>query len=223
MVNRIPARRRLVLLACVCFALSASACAGSLTRRIVALRTAQGDAAVQNHDLAEARKEYALALALSPANAHARQGLAHVLFLNASADFINARLDQAQQEVASALKYAPNDPATQALNSQIEQARIRREIVIANYPLYASVGSSLTASLKSVDAAKRDVEKQLLSFDYDYDTAHLQKAIIESYDLQQDMHRIMLRLVAYRNLVQSGASKPRSAIESETPNLLPIP
>jgi len=209
--------------ACAAAAFMLCGCAAPLSRRIVSLRNAQGDAAMANHDLSEARKEYALALALSPANAHARQGLAHVMFLNAGADFINAKLDQAQSEVAAALKYAPNDAATQALKGQIDQAKIRREIVIANYPLYASVGASLGESLKAVDATKKDVEKQLRSFDYDYDTAHLQKAIVESYDLQQDMHRIMLRLVAYRNLVTSGASKSRAPIQTQTPNLLPIP
>jgi tetratricopeptide (TPR) repeat protein len=176
----------------------------------------------QNH-LTEAENEYALALRLQPGNVHARAGLARVLFLKAKVEFVNGKLDDAQKAVAAALKYQPNDPATQALGSQIEQAAIRREIVVANYPVYVAAAYSFNDSLKTVETTKKDLQKQLLAFRSDYDSAHLRRAIIESYDLEQEMHRITLHLINYRKLVESGVSKASAPTRAETPNLLPVP
>lgn len=204
-------------------AIAVSGCAGTLTQWMVDLRTSQGDAALANESLLEAQKEYALALKLDPHNAHARDGLAKVLFLQARADFINSKLDQAQLDVQEARKYAPDDAATIALANQIDQAKIRREIVLSNYPLYEPVGTSLSDSLKTLTASQKEIAKQLKLFKSDFDTAHLTKAIIASYDLEDEAHRVTARIISYRSLVTSGAPKARAPAESETPSLLPIP
>lgn len=211
--------------ACAIVALSAAAggCAGTVTQWMVDLRTSQGDTALERSSLIEAEKEYALALKLDPKNAHARSGLAKVLFLQARADFISSKLDEAQVDIAGARKYAPDDAATQALASQIDQAKIRREVVTANYPLYESMGTSLTDALKSMTATQKEMAKQLRAFRSDFDTGHLTKAIIASYDLEDEAHRVTQRLVSYRALVSSGAPKAQAPAESETPSLLPIP
>jgi len=208
--------------ACIALALSASGCAGAFTQRLVDLRTSQGDAALTAGSLAEAEKEYALALKLDPHNSHARSGLARVLFLQARAAFIDSKLDDAQVEIAGALRYAQDD-AAKALSAQIEQAKIRREIVLANYPLYETVGASLTDSLKTLAASQHEVALQLKAFRSDFDATHLTKAIIAAYALQDEEHRLASRIVAYRGLVTSGEAKAQPPAQSETPNLLPVP
>ena len=206
-----------------CAAMAASGCAGALTHWMVDLRTSQGDSAAAHDNLVEAQKEYALALKLDPRNEHARSGLARVLFLQARLDFVGSKLDQAQLDIAEARRYAPEDPAMAALANQIDQAKIRREIVLANYPLYEAVGTSLTDSLKTLTASQKEIAKQLKAFESDFDTAHLAKAIVASYDLEDEAHRVTGRIASYRSLVSSGAPKARAPAQSETPNLLPIP
>lgn len=187
------------------------------------MRTSQGDVALDHNNLKDAQNEYSLALALDPKNAHARDGLAKVLFLRAKEDFTNSKLDEAEAEVQRSLRYTPNDAAALALQNQIEQARIRREIVISNYPLYGSIGTTLRPAFKSVATSNEEIQKQIKAFSSDYDTAHLTRAIIEAADLEDEVHRIGVRLITYRGLVQTGAGKVKSPIQSETPSLLPIP
>jgi hypothetical protein len=201
---------RVAIAAGMCLILTG--CAGAMTSWLVNLRNSQGDSALANGKLVEAQKEYQLALAL-----------AQVLFQKASANFLAAKLDFAETEVRDALKYAPDDANAQALASEIEQAKIRRDIVIANYPAYASVGASIGASLKSVAATNKDIAKQVTAFGYDYDPTHLSKAIAEAYALQDELVRITQRLASYRTLVQAGVPKTQGQITTDTPNLLPIP
>lgn len=202
---------------------SAAGCAGSMTGWLVNLRDSQGDSALENKNYVEAEKEYRLALALVPKDKRARAGLAQVLYERARTNFIASKLDYAQAEIQDALKYAPDDPNAQGLASEIEQAKIRRDIVISNYPSYEAVGASISASLKSITAANKDIQKQVKSFGYDYDPAHLTKALSEVYDLQDEMSRISQRLISYRSLVQAGAPKAQVPLPAETTNLLPIP
>src|SRR5579863_1491276 len=191
-------------------ALLCAGCAGAFTQRLVELRTSQGDAALATKSLVEAQKEYVLALKLDPHAAAARSGLARTLFLQARADFIDSQLDQAQIDVEGALKYAPGDDAARALAAQIEQAKIRREIVLANYPVYESVGASLTDSLKALTATQKEVAVQLKLFRADFDSGHLTRAITASYGLEDEAHRTASRIVSYRSLVTSGAPKGRA-------------
>jgi tetratricopeptide (TPR) repeat protein len=218
--------RHVAAVACAtALAFTTSGCAGTVTQWMVNLRTSQGDAALERLSLPEAQKEYDLALKLDPHNEHARAGLAKVLFLQARADFSGSKLDTAEADVAEARKYAPGDAATEALANQIEQAKIRREIVLANYPLYEAVGTSLSDSLKTLAATQKEIATQLKAFRSDFDTRHLSKAIAASYDLEDEAHRVTLRLTSYRALVASGAPKGQAKppTQSETPNLLPIP
>lgn len=216
--------RQALALCAVVAALAGTGCAGQLSHAIVNLRNAQGDAALENGNVLEAEKEYALALAMAPNDTHARDGLAHVLYLHAQANFLASKLDAASAEVQKALTYAPKDSATLDLGGEIEQAKIRRDIVIANYPSYQAMATSLVDALKAADLANKDIQKQLKAFRYDYDIAHLRKGIEQSYDLEAQTHRITQRLIAYRGLVESGAPGPKAPpAQSETPSLLPIP
>jgi tetratricopeptide (TPR) repeat protein len=215
-------RRTVVVVMLIC-ALSLTGCAGPITRWMVNLRTSQGDAALQKPSLPEAKKEFELALALDPKNPHARAGLAKTLYLTARADFANSRLDEASAEIAEALKYAPSDAATLALAGEIDQAKIRREIVVANYPLYGSISSALKPVFKDIVASNNEVEKQVKLFSNDFDTAHLTRAIVDSYDLEDEAHRMAQRLISYRALVSSGQSKAVAPASAQAPALLPIP
>ncbi len=215
--------RKSLLVLALCSALSLTGCAQSITRWIVNLRTSQGDQALVRPNLAEAQKEFELALALDPKNPHARAGLAKTLYLTAKDDFGNSKLDEASAEITEALKYAPSDAATLALASEIDQAKIRREIVIANYPLYGSISSALKPVFKEIVASNTEIEKQVKAFSSDFDTAHLTRAIIESYDLEDEAHRMGLRLITYRGLVQSGQTKATTPTAAQAPALLPIP
>jgi len=209
--------------ALVAAGLSCTGCAGAFTQRLVELRTSQGDAALANNSLVEAQKEYSLALKLDRHNPAARAGLAKALFLQARADFIDSLLDQAQIDITGALKYAPDDAAAKGLAAQIDQAKIRREIVLANYPVYESVGASLSDSLKSLTATQKEITSQLKLFRADFDSGHLTRAITASYGLEDEAHRTASRIVSYRSLVTTGASKSKTPAQTETPHLLPIP
>ncbi|HKW45723.1 MAG TPA: hypothetical protein VJN22_08695 [Candidatus Eremiobacteraceae bacterium] len=204
--------------------LGAPGCAGgSVSRWLVDLRSSQGDSALASGNVAEALAEYDLALRLDPKNAHARAGLANALTLRARAEFTNSKLEEAAVDIAKAHYYAPSDAVTQALAGQIEAATIRREVVVANYPLYGSMATSIGDSLKTVVSTNAQVSKELKAFRADYDTNHLTKAIVESYDLEDEAHRVAQRLVSYRALVQSGAVNRQAAAAADAPNLLPIP
>lgn len=209
------------LSACLLF----SGCAGAVTQWMVNLRSSQGDTALANGSLTEAQKEYDLALKLDPHNAHARAGLATVLLQEARDYFTGSKLDLAAAAVGEAMHYAPGDAAAEALSSQIEQAKIRREIVLANYPLYESVEASLSDSLKTLTVTQHEIAKQLKLFGSDFDTGHLTRAITASYGLEDEAHRTTQRIISYRSLVSSGATKgqARAPSQTETPNLLPVP
>jgi tetratricopeptide (TPR) repeat protein len=210
-------------LAAVVIAAVAGCGGGSVARWMVDLRSSQGDTALKSGNVAEALGEYDLALRLDPKNAHARAGLAQALTLRAQAEFANSKLEEAGADIAKAHFYAPSDAVTQALAGQIEQATIRREVVVANYPLYGSMATSIGDSLKTIVSTNAQIEKELKKFRADYDTNHLTKAIVESYDLEDEAHRVTLRLTSYRALVQSGAVNRQAAAAADAPNLLPIP
>jgi tetratricopeptide (TPR) repeat protein len=204
-------------------ALSLAGCARPITRWMVNLRTSQGDTALLKPSLPEAKKEFELALALDPKNLHARAGLAKTLYLTARADFTNSKLDEAAAEITEALKYAPNDAEALALAGEIDQAKIRREIVISNYPLYGSISSALKPVFKDIVASNNEVEKQVKLFSNDFDTAHLTRAIVDAYDLEDEAHRMTQRLIGYRALVTSGQTKTVAPAAAQAPALLPIP
>ena len=215
--------KRVFVLAVLCSSLVLTSCAQPITRWMVNLRTSQGDAALLKPSLPEAEKEFQLALALDPKNPHARAGLAKALYLTAKEDFARSKLDEAAAEIAEALKYAPSDAAALALSNEIDQAKIRREIVVSNYPLYGSIVTALRPAFREIEVGNKEIEAQVKAFSSDFDTAHLTKAIVESYDLEDQAHRVGSRLATYRGLVESGQEKTAEPAAAQAPSLLPIP
>jgi tetratricopeptide (TPR) repeat protein len=215
--------KRITLLGVLVCSLYSSGCAGPITQWMIGLRNSQGDTALARPDLPSAEKEYRLALALDPKNTHARSGLAEVLYLRAKQDFAGSRLDEAAAEITQSLQYGPDDAAALALANEISQAKIRREIVISNYPLYGSINAALAPLFKSISESNVIMAKDVKAFSSDFDTAHLSRAIVASYDLEDEIHRLALRLIAYRGYVTSGQEKAEVTTESSAPSLLPIP
>src|SRR5579863_3846688 len=205
--------KSIVLFCLVAACIASSGCAGPITQWMINLRTAQGDSALARPNLPEAEKEYRLALALDPKNAHARAGLAKVLYLRAKVDFAGSLLDEAADESAQSLAYGPDDAAALALANEISQAKIRREIVISNYPLYGSINAAVAPSFKAITESNRVIQKEVKQFSSDFDTTHLTKAIVASYDLEDEVHRLGLRLITYRGYVTSGQTKATAAGE----------
>ena len=213
--------RHFAAAAALSIALSCAGCGGA-ARWMVDLRTSQGDAALKSGNVAEALGEYELALRLDKKNVRARAGLATALALRAKEEFANSKLDAAGADIAQALEYAPSDSVAQALSTQIEQAKIRREVVLSNYPLYETMGASIADGLKTIVSANKEIAKQLKAFRADYDTDHLTRAIVDSYNLESEANRSTQRLISYRALVQSGA-ETHAAAQAQAPELLPIP
>jgi tetratricopeptide (TPR) repeat protein len=199
-------------------------CSGAFRNQLVELRNAQADAALQSQNIVEAEKEYGLALALAPNDEHARAGLAHSLYLHAKANLVAGDIDEAYIEVQKALKYAPKDAALLDLASAIDEAKIRRDIVVSNFPTFKASGDVISGLLKANAQATKDIQLQIHDFHIDYDTAHLNKAIAQSYDLEEEQHRVTQRLISYKGQIEAGAPVgTRAQPQVEMPGLLPIP
>ncbi len=136
-------------------------------------------------------------------------------------------LDDALQTLSVAAKYDPQSVPMQGLRSQIEQAKIKREIVVSNYPTYSETGAQIQKSYLQLKTMNAHIIESLKKFDYSYNLVELNKAIQNSYELNLDISRNTNRLVAYRQLVESGV--PASARGADVPavaspsSLLPLP
>jgi tetratricopeptide (TPR) repeat protein len=219
--------KSLRLLACLFAAvLSLEGCAGTVEHWIVNTRVNQGDVALQNGSLHEAETAYRLALRVNPKDVRARQGFATVSAVIAEADYRRGDFDDAMSTINDAQKYDPQSVRLQALRSQIDDARLKREIVISNYPTYEAAGLQIQTAYSALNDQAKDILKSLKRFNYTYDTQDLTKAIQNSYELQLDVAKITNRLIAYRQLVESGvpaAEKSAAASTSAGGSILPLP
>ena len=133
--------------------LATTGCAGQISNWIVQTRNHQGDIALDHQNSADASIAYQLALRVQPTNAHARAGLVAVQARIAQTLFTASRFDDAVKALDVANRYAPGDPRIEALRTQIEQAEVKRDIVVSNYPAYRETGAGLRTSF--VRAARR--------------------------------------------------------------------
>jgi hypothetical protein len=112
----------------------------------------------------------------------------------------------------------------QALRSQIDDARLKREIVLSNYPTYRAAGADLQAAYTALRAQNTLIVHSLHRFAYTYDTQDLTRAIEDSYELQRDIVKNTNRLIAYRQLVESGVpATEKAAATAVSGSLLPLP
>lgn len=201
-------------------------CAGTVSHWIVNTRVNQGDVALQNGSLHDAETAYRLALRVNPHDARARTGFARVSADIAEVDFRKGDFDDATATIIAAQKYDPQNVRLQALRSQLEDARLKREIVIANYPTYEGAGLQIQTAYGALNEQTKAILKNLKRFNYTYDTQELTKAIQESYELQLEVTKNTNRLIAYRQLVESGVPGTEQATQaagSSSGSLLPLP
>jgi len=201
-------------------------CAGNVTSTIVSARNRQGDTAINNGNSADAALAYKLALQLAPADEHARSGLAAVQLRIAAQLYQSSKFDDALAALSLAAKYDPNSVRLEALRTQIEAARIKREIVLSNYPAYRETGVAIRHAYGQLKLPAAEVANGIQRFEYTYDSAQLSKAIRSSIELHQEVGRLTNRLIAFRRLVESGS--PQTPTEAQTSassaaSLLPLP
>ncbi len=224
MSARTPLRRLALGAVVLATALATSGCAGSISHWIVQTRNHQGDIALDHDNAADASIAYQLALRVDPKNAHARAGFVRVQARIAQTLFTASRFEDAVKALDLADRYAPGDGRIEALRSQIEQAELKREIVVSNYPAYSETGLALQRAYAQVKTQSQAIVATLHRFDYTYDSNELSEAIRESYELDAQIVRLTDRLVQYRQLVDSGVPED-SDTNAEAPpaSLLPLP
>ena len=200
-------------------------CAGTVEHWLVNTRVNQGDVALDRGNLHDAETAYRLALRVNPRDARARAGFARVSADIAEVDFRKGDFDDATATINDAQKYDPQNVRLQALRSQLEDARLKREIVIANYPTYEGAGLQIQTAYGTLNEQTKAILASLKRFNYTYDTQDLTKAIQNSYELQLDVAKNTNRLIAYRQLVESGVPGTEQGAASTAPtgSLLPLP
>jgi hypothetical protein len=199
-------------------------CAGHVEQFIAETRNHQGDVSLANRNLADAALDYQLALRVAPNDAHARAGLAAVQLQIAAQEYTLSKFDAALAALAVAAKYDPQSVRLAELRTEIEQARVKREIVLSNYPTYQETGVGLRRAYAQLHEQSGAIVGALQRFDYTYDSTELLKAIAASKELGADVARLTARLDNYRQLVEAG-SPERSADVPLAPaaSLLPLP
>jgi hypothetical protein len=208
----------------VALVLATSGCAPDIQRWIVQTRNHQGDVALEHGNDPDASVAYQLALRVDPHNVHARRGLVLVQARIAQKLFAASRFDEARVALAVADKYAPGDERIAGLRSQIEQAEIKRDIVVSNYPAYKETGAALERTLATLRVQSGQIARSLKRFDYTYDSNDLTEAIRQSYDLNDQIAHMINRMIAYRQLVDSGVPESaESAALAPPASLLPLP
>jgi tetratricopeptide (TPR) repeat protein len=204
---------------------AAGGCARDISDAIVTTRNHQGDLALANGNYADAAVAYRLSLQLSPHDEHARAGLAEVQLKLADQLYQNSKFDEALAALAVAAKYDPQSVRLAALRSEIDDARIKREIVVSNFPAYRDTELAIRRSYVQLKTQSAAVVAALQRFDYTYDSTQLSKAIRASFELNQEVGRLSQRLINYRQLIESGS--PVKATETSTASsatsLLPLP
>jgi len=212
-----------LVLACAALPLGTSGCASSVAQWIVKMRNHQGDISLEHKNYRDASVAYQLALEIDPANAHARSGLTAVQIRLAETLFAASRFEDALAALALAARFSPADDRVQSLRAEIEQAQIKRDIVVSNYPQYQVTGTGIQRAYTQLKAEDAEILAALRRFDYTYDTADLSAAIRQSYALNDEVTRLTNRLVQYRQLVESGIPENGTDTLAPPASLLPLP
>lgn len=207
----------------VLLSVSLTGCAGSIERWIVDTRIHQGDIALERGNPTDALLAYSLALRVNPQSARAQNGFVLAAAGAARLQYTHGRFSDALATIGDALKIDPLSVRLAGLKTEIEDAKLKQEIVISNYPTYQHAGVELQQSYARLDEANTLLIKSLRRFAYTYDIADLTAAIKQSYELQLEVARNTTRLIAYRQLVESGAPQRIQAPSGTGGSLLPLP
>jgi hypothetical protein len=220
---RIFAVRRIAIAMLAATLIATTGCASSISGWIVQTRNHQGDVALQHGNSADASVAYQLALRVNSTNAHARAGLVGVQARIAQQLFTASRFEDAVKALDVAKRYAPGDARIEGLRAQIEQAEIKRDIVVSNYPSYRETGAGLRRSFVQLRTQSAEIAAALHRFDYTYDSSELSQAIRMSYELNSQVTRLTDRLIQYRQLVDSGVPENTDTAVAPAASLLPLP
>ena len=209
---------------CALLALSLGGCAGPVQKWIVDTRVHQGEVALSRGNVADAELAYRLALKVDPKDARARAGFVEAASGLAQSLFTKGNFDDAIATINDALQYDPQSVRLSALKATLDQAKLKREIVISNYPTYREKGARIQRSYEQLNLTNKEIVKDLVRFNYSYDSQDLIAAIKRSYELQEDVASNTNSLIQYRQLVESGVPvSPAQATSASAASLLPLP
>lgn len=211
-------------LAATALLLTVTDCATDVARWIAQTRNHQGDVALVRGNDPDASEAYELALKVDPHNAHARTGFVSVQLRIASKLYTDSKFEDAIDTLAPAAKFSPDDDRITALRSQIEQAQIKRDIVVSNFPSVKETSTNIRRSFAAVKRQTESIGTAIARFEYTYDTNDLTRAIQQSYELTAEISRNTTRLTTLRQLAESGAPESKTADSLAPPaSLLPLP
>jgi tetratricopeptide (TPR) repeat protein len=201
-----------------------SGCAGSIEHWIVDTRVHQGDAALERGNVGDAELSYRLALRVDPYDVRARAGYVEAAAGLARNLYAKGDFEDALATIAQGLAVDPTSVRLAGLKTTIEQAKLKREIVISNYPSYRESGLSIEKAYLELNTTNKLLVRSLHRFGYTFDADDLSDAIKRSYELQLDVAKDTNRLIAYRQLVTSGVpASAETMTTSNTTSLLPLP
>jgi len=203
--------------------ISTAGCAGSIERWIVDTRIHQGDVALERGDVRDAELAYRLALRVDPKNPQARTGFVEAAAGLAQSEYSRGTFDDALATIREGLAIDPSSVRLDALRTEIETAKLKREIVISNYPSYKETGAQIQQSYAQLDTINKLLLRSLHRFGYTFDADDLTDAIKRSYELQLDLAKNTNRLIAYRQVVTSGTPSLEPEESGTTTSLLPLP
>lgn len=215
--------QRCLLIAAAATLLATAGC-GNIPQFIVETRNHQGDEALAHKNFPDAATAYKLALRVAPNDPHARAGLAAVQLQIAYSDYTASKFDDALAALTVAELYDPESVRLAELKNLVEQARVKREIVLSNYPTYKDTGVQLRREYAQLRKDSGAIVAALQRFDYSYDGTELDRAIRQSNQLGGEVAKLTARLVNFRQLVESGApEKNGQAMLAPAASLLPLP
>ena len=205
-------------------AVTFAGCAGPVQQWIVDTRIRQGDVALADGNVRDAELSYKLALRVDATSERARAGLVESSSALAQAQYSKGDFEGALSTIADGLKIDPESVRLQALKGAIDAAKLKREIVISNYPTYRNAGAQITAAYTALSLSNKSILAALNRFSYTYDTNDLTDAIKKSYALEIDVARNTNRLITYRQVVSSGVPEATGASTTTSGgSLLPLP
>jgi tetratricopeptide (TPR) repeat protein len=199
-------------------------CAGRIERWIVDTRVHQGNVALVRGDARDAALAYRLALRVNPRDPQARSGFVQAAAEVARLQYSKGNFDDALATVNGGLAIDTQSAALAALKATVEQAKLKREIVLTNYPTYHAAGVDIQRAYAQLNATNALLLKSLKRFGYTFDADDLTAAIKRSYELQLELAKNTNRLIVYRQLVTSGApEQPSASTTFGAASLLPLP
>jgi tetratricopeptide (TPR) repeat protein len=200
-------------------------CASSIENWIVNTRVHQGDTALAHGNVNDAALAYRLALRVDPRNSRARAGFVQAAAELAQVQYSKGAFDEALATVEGGLAVDPESLRLEALKTTIDQAKLKREIVISNYPTFHATGLEIQRAFAQLNVTNALLLRSLKRFGYTFDADDLTAAIKRSYELQLDIVKNTNRLIVYRQLVTSGVPETpaQSATSGGTTSLLPLP